>query len=175
MIIVADTSYPGEYSLVKEALKKVGAEVVVGIVSKNLNINYDLDFTEEVKEDALRDYDVVAFIGGYWAYFAATGKKVPRRVNPMVNTDSLNKLLTHAINSGKKTILPLTMPAYAAKLGLLKGKKATVYPTTDLIRILRDNGAEFTDTSPTVDGSLITMSRLNQDDIVRVLSVAPAQ
>lgn len=170
LIVVVDTSYPGEYSLINEVLKKAGTEVNVGIVSKNVNVNYNVDLTEKVMEESLGDYDVLAFVGGYWTYFAVTGKKIPKRINPVVSTEALDKLLTYAVNSGKKTILPLVMPAYASKLGLLKGRKATVYLTTDLIRILKENGVEFISDPIVVDGSLITMSTLNLNELIRVCS-----
>ncbi len=106
LVIVADTSYEGEYSMAVQALRQLGMEVSTGLVSKNANVNFDIDLTDKLGEDVLGGYDVVIFIGGYWAYYAVTGKEMPGRVKPMVNREAFEKLLTQSVSGGKKTILP---------------------------------------------------------------------
>ena len=170
LIIVADDSYKGEYSMAVQGLRQLGMEVSTGLVSKNANVNFDLDFTEGFSEDSLSEYDVIVFIGGYWAYYAVVGKEAPGRVKHMVNRDVFEKILIHAVNSGKKVVLPLALPAYAAKLGLLKGKRATVYPTTDLIGILKNNGVEFANEDFVVDGNVVSMKRMSVEALSKALS-----
>ena len=170
LIIVADTSYKGEYSMTVQALRQLGMEVSTGLVSKTANVNFDIDLTDKLSEDVLSGYDVIAFIGGYWAYYAVTGKEMPGKVKPMVNREAFEKLLTQSISSGKKTILPLATPAYAAKLGLLKGRKATVYPTTDLISILRSNGVDYVNEDFVVDGNIVTLKRMTVEFLTKALS-----
>ena len=170
LIIVADTSYKGEYSMTVQALRQLGMEVSTGLVSKTVDVNFDIDLTDRISEDVLNGYDVIAFIGGYWAYYAVTGKEMPGKVRPMVNKEAFEKLLTQSVSSGKKTILPLATPAYAAKLGLLRGRKATVYPTTDLIGILRGNGVDFVGDDFVVDGNVVTLKRVTVDFLTKAFS-----
>jgi hypothetical protein len=87
----------------------------------------------------------------------------------MVNRDIFEKLLTKSVSGGKKVILPLALPAYAAKLGLLKGRRATVYPTTELISLLRSNGAEFVNEDFVVDNNIVTMKKVSVDTIIKAL------
>ena len=49
-------------------------------------------------------------------------------------------ILDELIKEDKVIIAPFIVPAYIAKLGYLKGRKCTVYPVTDLINILIENG-----------------------------------
>ncbi|WP_054855850.1 DJ-1/PfpI family protein [Vulcanisaeta sp. JCM 16161] len=169
LIIVADTSYEGEYSMAVQALRQLGMEVSTGLVSKTVNVNFDIDITDRLSEDVLNGYDVVVFIGGYWAYYAVTGKEMPGKVKPMVNKEVFEGLLTQSVSSGRKTILPLATPAYAAKLGLLRGRKATVYPTTDLISILRNNGVEYVNEDFVIDGNVVTLKRVTVELLTKAL------
>ncbi|MGC8606363.1 MAG: DJ-1/PfpI family protein [Vulcanisaeta sp.] len=170
LIIVADVSYKGEYSMAVQALRQLGMEVSTGLVSKSVNVNFDIDLTGGLSEGILSNYDAVIYIGGYWAYYASTGKEIPGRIKPMVNKEVFEEILTQSVNGGKTTILPLATPAYAAKLGLLKGKKATVYPTTDLITILRNNGVEYINDNFVIDGSIITLKKVTVESLTKALS-----
>lgn len=95
---------------------------------------------------------------------------MPGKTKPIVNKEVFEKLLIQSISTGKKTILPLATPAYAAKLGLLKGKRATVYPTTDLISVLKGNGVEFVNGDFVIDGNVVTMKRVTVDLLTKALS-----
>ncbi len=170
LIIVADVSYKGEYSMVVQALRQLGMEVSIGLASKTANINFNIDLTKDVSGDLLTSNDLVVFIGGYWAYYAATGKDMPGKVKSVVNREAFEKLLTQSISSGRITVLPLAVPAYAAKLGLLKGRKATVYPTTDLITMLRNNGVEYVNNDLVVDSNIITLKRATVESLTKAFS-----
>lgn len=89
----------------------------------------------------------------------------------MVNREAFEKLLTQSISNGKITVLPLAVPAYAARLGLLKGRKATVYPTTDLITILKNNGGvEYINNDLVIDGNVVTLKRTTVESLTKAFS-----
>lgn len=169
LIIVADDSYDNEYPMMVQALRQSGAEINTGLVSKTARVDFDLDFTEDINENVVDNYDVVAFIGGYWAYYTVMNKEMPGRFKPIVNRETFERLLTKSISNGKRIILPLALPAYAAKLGLLKGRRATVYPTTDLITILKNNGVEFINEDLVIDNNVISMKRVNVESLLKAL------
>jgi putative intracellular protease/amidase len=54
-------------------------------------------------------------------------------------------------------VAPLAVPGYLAQLGLLRGREATVYPTTELIRILREGGAKFVNRQVVKSGGVVTV------------------
>nr|MCG2895497.1 hypothetical protein [Vulcanisaeta sp.] len=114
-------------------------------------------------------------VGGYWAYYAVAGKEIPGRVKPIVNKEVFEKILTKSISTGKKVVLPLALPAYAAKLGLLRGRRATVYPTTELISILKSNGVEFVNEDFVIDNNVITMKRVSVDSLTKALQGISSQ
>ncbi len=175
LIVVADDSYKGEYSMTVQAFRQLGIEVSTGLVSKSARVNFDLDFTDNFDENVLNNYDVIAFVGGYWAYYAVAGKEIPGRVKPIVNKEVFEKILTKSISTGKKVVLPLALPAYAAKLGLLRGRRATVYPTTELISILKSNGVEFVNEDFVIDNNVITMKRVSVDSLTKALQGISSQ
>ncbi|GGI83564.1 hypothetical protein GCM10007112_20420 [Vulcanisaeta souniana JCM 11219] len=153
-----------------QALRQLSMEVSTGLVSKTANINFDIDLSRGVGEDLLTNYDLAVFIAGYWAYYAATGKDMPGKVKSVVNREAFEKLLTQSISNGKITVLPLAVPAYAARLGLLKGRKATVYPTTDLITILKNNGVEYINNDLVIDGNVVTLKRTTVESLTKAFS-----
>ncbi|WP_243666212.1 hypothetical protein [Vulcanisaeta sp. JCM 16159] len=60
LIIVADASYKGEYSMTVQALRQLGMEVSTGLVSKAVSINFDVDLTDRLGEGVLDGYDITA-------------------------------------------------------------------------------------------------------------------
>ncbi len=71
----------------------------------------------------------------------------------------------------RRQYCPLATPAYAARLGLLRGKRATVYPTTDLIGILRGgNGVDYVNEDFVIDGNVITLKRMTVEFLTKALS-----
>ncbi|WP_243675098.1 hypothetical protein [Vulcanisaeta distributa] len=61
LIIVADASYKGEYSMTVQALRQLGMEVSTGgLVSKAVSINFDVDLTDKLGEGVLDGYDITA-------------------------------------------------------------------------------------------------------------------
>ncbi len=71
----------------------------------------------------------------------------------------------------RRQYCPLATPAYAARLGLLRGgKRATVYPTTDLIGILRSNGVDYVNEDFVIDGNVVTLKRMTVEFLTKALS-----
>jgi len=68
----------------------------------------------------------------------------------------LHNVLKALANAGKITAAICLSGAVLAKAGLLKGKKATVWPDEAAIQVLKDNGADYTGAPCTVDGNTVT-------------------
>ncbi|MBU0686308.1 MAG: DJ-1/PfpI family protein [Candidatus Margulisbacteria bacterium] len=87
------------------------------------------------------DYDVIIFIGGPGAdeYF---------------NSPRAHSIAKETVSSGKILAAICIAPTILANAGVLKGKKATVFPTgsQDLTR----GGANYTGTHVEIDGKIIT-------------------
>ena len=152
LIYVLDDSVKGEYSSAMQIARELGWDVDVFVDSTHVRANPTVD-------DVGPGYDAVIIVGGYAMYFAVTGRKAPRREWGVKPSRDLAKL----VSGSSIVIAPLAAPAYLARLGLLTGKRATVYPTTDLIQILRESGAVF-ERGPVVrDGPFITVTRLERN------------
>ncbi|NPA70434.1 MAG: DJ-1/PfpI family protein [Crenarchaeota archaeon] len=174
LVLVLDTSWKGEYPAMVQALKESGYEVDTGILAPDATANYKYEFVYAgpEMENVVQNYDAVAVVGGYRMYYIVCGKKFPtRRLEvPRLNVQALEVALKTAMSSNKLIIAPLAVPAYLAKLGLIRGRKATVYPTTDLIRMLIENGVEFVNEDIVRDGNLITMKKMNVEELKKKLS-----
>lgn len=164
----------GEYPTLKSYLKAAGYEVEVAVGARDVNVNYDVDISavEDVATLA-NSYDLYAIAGGYKIYYFVTGKRPPtKRMDLAIDTQKLEALTRSFRAAGKPIIAPLAAPAYLAKLGLLANLKATVYPVTDLIRILRESGVKFTNNAVERDGGIITIkdiAKISQKDFVQAL------
>ena len=105
---------------------KLGAKVIPDILFKDIN---------------LKDFDAIIFVGGpgstqYWD-------------NPLAH-----KLLKEAVVSGKVSAGICAASATLAHAGILKGKKATVFPGDS--QELVNNGAVYTAQPVEKDGQIIT-------------------
>ncbi|WP_243680406.1 hypothetical protein [Vulcanisaeta souniana] len=95
LIIVADVSYKGEYSMAVQALRQLSMEVSTGLVSKTANINFDIDLSRGVGEDLLTNYDLAVFIAGYWLITPPPARICLARLNPwLIGKPSKNYLLS---------------------------------------------------------------------------------
>ncbi|MEM1518666.1 MAG: DJ-1/PfpI family protein [Pyrobaculum sp.] len=147
LIYVIDTAKREEYSTLKNFLTKAGYLVKSAIGSKDVNLNYDIDL-EAISKDEMsklyEEFDLVALAGGYKIYYYVLKKKPPLKIWDFnIDVNKLNILLESFINNKKTVVAPLATPAYLAQIGYLKGREATVYPTTELIYILKENGVKF--------------------------------
>ncbi|RFA96862.1 DJ-1/PfpI family protein [Pyrobaculum aerophilum] len=160
LIFVIDMAKREEYSVLKNFLTKGGFEAVAAVGSRDVNINYNIDFmTMSVNQVAkvAEEFDLLALAGGYKIYYHVLRKKPPLKIWDLnIDLEKLNALIQHFYKTGKTIIAPLAVPGYLAQLGLLKGKDATVYPITELIKILRDNGANFVNKPVVKSGGVIT-------------------
>ena len=89
------------------------------------------------------DFDAVIFAGGPGAatYF---------------DDPAAHLLARKTIESGKILAAICIAPTILANSGVLKGKKATVFPSPDTEKALSDGGADYTKADTEVDGNIIT-------------------
>lgn len=146
LVIAAHNFQDQELAVTRKVLTQGG--VKVSVASTTLGACTGMQGAK-VKPDMLLkdvkagDVDAVIFVGGTGAsqYF---------------NNPAAHALARQAVAQGKVVAAICIAPVTLAQAGLLKGKKATVYPSgkTDLER----GGATYTGAPVTVDGKLITAS-----------------
>jgi len=144
MIIAEDNFRDEELFVTKEILEEKGAEVVVASTSLApvkgmLGGVCKPDIL--VKDIRIDDFEAIIFVGGigasqYW------------------NDKVAHKLVKDAIRKGKIVAAICIAPVTLAKAGVLKGKKATVWPSE--AGILKKEGAIYTGKSVEKDGCVIT-------------------
>lgn len=173
-LIYAIDDARGEYSTLKSYLKAAGYDVSVAVGARDLSVNYDIDLNE-VKDPAelSKSYDLYAIVGGFKMYYFVTNKKPPiKKLDISIDKNKLEILTKASKESGGVIIAPLAVPAYLAKLGLLKGLRATVYPVTDLIQILKENEVKYTNNSIEFDNKIITIkevTKISEKEFAEVL------
>lgn len=169
LIMVIDDKYKGEYSMIRQALREANIDVdVASVVDVNVNASYVI--TNGLSIEKFRDFDGLAIIGGYRMYYAVTGKKPPRKTLQLPVSLSVIEDIVKDFNSRSSLIIaPLAVPALLARLKILEGKEATVYPTTDLIKILQDNGVIYRNELIVKSGNVITMKRPCVNDLTKIL------
>lgn len=90
------------------------------------------------------DFDAIMIVGGIGS------KKY------LWNNEDLIDLVKKFYKKGKIVSAICLSPVILAKAGILKGKKATVYPVKEAMDILKENGAEYVDEGVVTDGNIIT-------------------
>ena len=144
MVIAKNKFRDEEYAVPRRTLENEGAAVTVASSS--------LDTAEgmlgmQVKPDVLidsvkeADYDGIVFVGGGGAreYF---------------DSPAAHKLAKDFFGHGKLTSAICIAPATLANAGLLQGKKATSFPSSEAA--LRSHGAVLTGEPVAVDGMIVT-------------------
>lgn len=144
LVIAPDKFRDEEYFHTKEELENAGVKVVTaskaaGACRGMLGGTAKADIA--VKDAKAEDYDCVAFIGG-------GGSSV------FFNDAAALDLAKKASDAGKITGAICIAPIILANAGLLKGKKATVFPGED--GDITRKGCTYTGEPLTVDGKLIT-------------------
>ena len=145
MIIASNNFRDEEYRYPRNIFEKEGAVVTVG--SSSLNISNGSRGTEKVKPDILikdafiSDYDAVVFIGGGGCreYF---------------NDNIAHKIIEDTVLSRKILASICSAGGILANAGVLKGKKATVFPSE--VELIKNKGAIFTGAAVERDGRIIT-------------------
>lgn len=133
-----------EYAVPKEILEKAGLKVLTAsttlgnaVGKLGLVVKPDI-LVQDLKEQAL---DALIFVGGGGSsqYF---------------EDKTAHELAWHFYNQGKVVGAICIAPVILANAGLLKGKKATVFP--DGQEQLKSKGAFYTGNTVEMDGQLIT-------------------
>lgn len=145
VFIVAEQEFRDEeYQVPKDVLSQAGIEVVTASTTTEeavgklgLKVRPDL-LVAEIKPD---DYGAIVFVGGGGAaqYFADS---------------AVHALARSFAEAGKVVAAICIAPVILARAGLLKGKRATVFP--DGIPELEKAGAVYTAQSVERDGRIIT-------------------
>ncbi len=145
LIIIAPKDFRDEELLIPlKMLEKVGANVTVaslkkGIAEGMLGTKYKVEYTiNDVNPD---EYDAILFAGGVGAtiYFH--------------NSEILD-MVRKEYEKGKIIGAICIAPVILANAGILRGKRATVWPSE--AKILEDKGAIYTGNEVTVDGRIVT-------------------
>ncbi|HDD44967.1 MAG TPA: DJ-1/PfpI family protein [Candidatus Desulfofervidus auxilii] len=145
VMIIAENNFRDEELFVtKEVLEEKGAKVIVASTSLTpakgmLGRVYKPDIL--LKDIEIDDYDAIIFVGGigatqYW------------------NDKTAHKLIKEALEKDKVIAAICIAPVTLANAGILKGKKATVWPSE--ARALEKAGAIYTGKSVEKDGKIIT-------------------
>jgi len=140
-----------EYFIPKEILEGAGAEIVsvstfagkaTGVEGGEVKIDLLID---DLKVD---DFDAIVFIGG------------PGAKN-YLEDERMHTLAQEALSKGKVLAAICIAPAILAKAGVLEGRKATVWSSAldkSAIRILEEEGAQYSEGEVIVDGKIVTAS-----------------
>lgn len=147
MIIAPQNFRDEEFSEPKAAFEKAGAKVEVA--STTLGSARGM-LGLEVKPDLLfasanpNDYSAIVIIGGIGAKQYLWG------------SDSLRQLAKQFQYQDKVVAAICLSPTVLAEAGLLNGREATVFPDSEAVQILRNNGAIYSDKSVVVSGKIVT-------------------
>jgi protease I len=151
MVIAYKDFRDEEYFKTRQVFENAGAKIKVASNKIGEAIGAEGNTVETeilIKEARPEDYDAVVFIGGSGA------------LTYIDNEDSY-KLAEETIYNKKILAAICISPVILAKAGVLEGKKATVWTSpTDksAVKILEENGAEFSDQPAVADGTIITGS-----------------
>jgi len=144
MVIAKNKFRDEEYLEPRKILEDAGAAITVASSSLNeskgmlgLMVKPDV-LIEHVKEE---DFDGIVFVGGGGAaeYF---------------DSPVAHKLARSFFDHGKLTSAICIAPATLANAGVLKGKKATSFPSS--LPILKAKGAILSNDNAVVDGNIVT-------------------
>ena len=147
ILVISQEGYqPIEFSNTKAEIEKAGLTTQVASITKDIataadgsTYNPDLSI-EEINPD---NYRAIAIIGG------------PGSPKLLESNSLLEKI--KEFNSKNKIVAAICFsPVILAKAGILKGKRATVFPNQDLINKLKEAGAIYTAEKVTKDDNIIT-------------------
>jgi protease I len=163
MVIAKNKFRDEEYLAPRKALEAAG--VIMTVASSSLNTAEGM-LGLKVKPDVLignvkeEDYDGILFVGGGGAaeYF---------------DSPVAHKLARNFFDHGKLTSAICIAPATLANAGVLKGRKATSFPSSEAA--LKAKGAILTKTDVVIDGNVVTgvgpeAARKFGEKLVEVLS-----
>jgi len=152
-VTAPETFRDEEYKIPKKILEDNGITVItasnkLGEITGRFGFKTVSDITlENIK---LEDFDGIVFIGG-------GGAKV------FFNDSNALNLANQFSKSGKITAAICIAPTILANAGILKGKKATVFP--DGIEALNKGGAVYAGNALEIDGNIITANHADAAEI----------
>ena len=148
LMVIAEKNFQDkEFATPKQEFELNGFNVVVASTSSEEAIG---KFGAKVKPDIellkvnFLDYDVLVVVGG------------PGSKEYLWNNKSLLSGVNEMFEAGKIVSAICASPVVLARSGILKGKKATVYPATEEKKEIESAGAFFTGQTVTVDGKIVT-------------------
>lgn len=125
--------------------KNIATQVVSTTTGQHTGImGKKVTTTKTIDEVKTKDFDAIVIVGG-------GGSR-----EYLWNNERLLNLLKEFNREGKITAAICISPAILAQAGLLKDKKATVFPDDEAISVLQKNGAIYLDEGVIVDGKVIT-------------------
>ena len=148
LMVIAPVNFRDEeYFEPRKIFEKKGFTVITGSISLvecegmlGAKVMPDIKITEKIKPD---DYDAIVFVGGmgvtqYW------DNEIIHRV--------IKKFYKH-----KKVIGAICLaPGILAKAGILKNKKATVFPAEVALSIFKQNKVDYVNKEVVVTGRVVT-------------------
>jgi len=165
MIIAPENFRDEEYQIPKEIFESYGISVTTastrtgrakGMLGAEVNLEYAiLDLRPS-------DFDAVVVVGGVGSREYLWNS--PEVINFVKKAYELEKIVAAICLS----------PVVLAKAGILRDKKATVYPDREAIELLKENGANYTGKGVEVDGRIVTgngpkMAKHFAEEIVKLL------
>lgn len=149
LLVIAPRDFqPLEFFPCKNILEKEGFKIRVASTTKGPAIGMDKKtkivpdiVIDNIKE---KDYLAIVIIGG-------TGSQ-----QYLWKNKKLHALVKAFYDKNKLVGAICISPAVLALAGLLKGKKATVYPDPVSVGVLKQNGAKYTDAPVVVSGKIVT-------------------
>ncbi|MCM8771737.1 MAG: DJ-1/PfpI/YhbO family deglycase/protease [Candidatus Omnitrophica bacterium] len=146
MVIAFENFRDEELFVPKNIFEKNGISVDIASIKKGTAIGMlgaKVEVKLILKDIDVKNYDGIIFVGG-------TGSE-----SLFTNSDAIK--LAQEFYKNKKIVSAICLaPGILAKAGILKGKKATCYPSAS--KILRENGAVYTGKDVEIDGNIITGS-----------------
>ena len=147
LLIIAEQNFRDEELF--ETKKEVEKKEIITVIASKTSGEKTGSLGGKAKADiALKDvkpgdYNAIIFIGGAGArqYF---------------NDFAALTIAKQAYNKGKIVAAICIAPVILANAGILKNKKATVWKSTDEIKILKEKGAIYEDKNVVVSGNIIT-------------------
>lgn len=149
-IIAQEGFQDHEFTGSKAQLEKAGHDITVASFRKGeAHGAFGMTIKAEIALDDVNadDYDLVTVIGGSGmvdiAYDDAMNKPIIKVIKKMKEKGKLISAICIA-------------PVVLAKAGVLGGKNATVYETSESVKALEEGGANYTGDEVTIDGDMIT-------------------
>ena len=152
LVVVFEHYQPKELKPVLETLSEYKAEVKILAVNKTVNIPYDyyiLDIKDKFELIA-KEYDAIVLIGEPGVYC----RVINRIKDP--GLPLLEELCRKFYAEGKLVVAIRAAPGVLARADILKGVKATCFPDTKLISLLKEHGAVYVKQPVVVHGNIIT-------------------